>query len=230
MKKLLVTTLVLLAINVQAESVFRRSNGSEPKSIDPQLATENAGSAIIYDNFEGLTTTNAKGEVIPGVAEKWEVSDDGKIYTFHLRDNAKWSNGEPVTADDFVYAWQRAVNPATGGEYAFILYPVKNAEAIASGQEKNLEALGIKALDGRTLQVELNYPTPYFPSLMTHYTTYPVPRKTVEQFGDKWTRPEHIVSNGAYHLSEWKPQASITAEKSPTYWNHDHVAIDKVIY
>lgn len=230
MKKLLVTTLVLLAINAQAENVFRRSNSSEPKSIDPQLATENAGSAIIYDNFEGLTTTNAKGEVIPGVAEKWEVSDDGKIYTFHLRDNAKWSNGEPVTADDFVYAWQRAVNPATGGEYAFILYPVKNAEAIASGQEKHLEALGIKALDGHTLQVELNYPTPYFPGLMTHYTTYPVPRKTVEQFGDKWTRPEHIVSNGAYHLSEWKPQASITAEKSPTYWNHDHVAIDKVIY
>ena len=230
MKKALLTSLILLALNAQAESVFRRGNSSEPKSIDPQLASENAGSNVIYDTFEGLTSNDAAGKLIPGVAEKWEISDDGKTYTFHLRDNAKWSNDTPVTAGDFVYAWRRAVNPATGSEYAFILYPVKNAEAIASGTEKNIEALGIKAIDDRTLQVELNNPTPYFLDLLTHYTSYPVPQKTVEQYGDKWTQPEHIVSNGAYHLTEWKAQAKIAAEKSPTYWNKDQVAIDKIIY
>ena len=172
-------TLLALAFSAQAETVFRRANGSEPKSIDPQLASESAGSAVIYDNFEGLASAAADGTIIPGVAEKWEVSADGKTYTFHLRDNAKWSDGSPVTAADFVYAWQRAVNPASGGEYAFILYPVKNAEAIATGAEKDLNALGIKALDERTLQVELNTPTPYFISLLTHYTSYPVPQKTI---------------------------------------------------
>ena len=160
---LLTAAISIAAQAANAESILRRGNGSEPHSIDPQTAEGVPESNILRDLFEGLIGEDASGNLVPGVAEKWEVSDDGKIYTFHLRDNAKWSNGEPVTADDFVYAWQRAVNPATGGEYAFILYPVKNAEAIASGQEKNLEALGIKALDGRTLQVELNYPTPYFP-------------------------------------------------------------------
>ena len=139
MKKALLTSLILFALNAQAESVFRRSNGSEPKSIDPQLASENAGSNVIYDTFEGLTSNDAAGKLIPGVAEKWEISEDGKTYTFHLRDNAKWSDDTPVTAGDFVYAWRRAVNPATGSEYAFILYPVKNAEAIAGGTEKNIE-------------------------------------------------------------------------------------------
>ena len=229
-KRLLLPTLLALAFSAQAETVFRRANGSEPKSIDPQLASESAGSAVIYDNFEGLASAAADGTIIPGVAEKWEVSADGKTYTFHLRDNAKWSDGSPVTAADFVYAWQRAVNPASGGEYAFILYPVKNAEAIATGAEKDLNALGIKALDERTLQVELNAPTPYFISLLTHYTSYPVPQKAIEQHGDKWTQPGNIVTNGAYRVSEWKPQALLAAEKSPTYWNHEQVAIDKVIY
>ena len=230
MKKALLTSLILLALNAQAESVFRRSNGAEPKSIDPQLASENAGSNVIYDTFEGLVSNTANGELIPGVAEKWEISDDGKTYTFHLRENAKWSNDTPVTAGDFVYAWRRAVNPATGGEYAFILYPVKNAEAIASGTEKNIEALGIKAIDAHTVQVELNNPTPYFLDLTAHYITYPIPQKIVEQYGDKWTQPGNIVSNGAYHLTEWKAQANIVAEKSPTYWNKDQVSIDKVVY
>ena len=230
MKKALLASVILLAIQAQAESVFRRNNGAEPKSIDPQLAAESAGSNVIYDNFEGLTSADASGKTVPGVAEKWEVSDDGKTWTFHLRDNAKWSDGSPVTAADFVYAWRRAVNPATGSEYAFILYPVKNAEAIASGSEKNIEALGIKAIDERTVQIELENPTPYFLDLTTHYTTYPVPQKAVEQHGDTWTQPGNIITNGAYHLTDWKTQAHITAEKSPTYWNKDQVAIDKVIY
>ena len=230
MKKALLTSLILFALNAQAESVFRRSNSAEPKSIDPQLASENAGSNVIYDTFEGLVSNTASGEITPGVAEKWEISEDGKTYTFHLRENAKWSNDTPVTAGDFVYAWRRAVNPATGGEYAFILYPVKNAEAIASGTEKNIEALGIKAIDAHTVQVELNNPTPYFLDLTAHYITYPIPQKIVEQYGDKWTQPGNIVSNGAYKLTKWKAQSDIVVEKSPTYWNKDQVSIDKVVY
>lgn len=230
MKRILLVSLLFAACAAQAESVFRRGNGSEPKSIDPQLASESAGSAIIVDTFEGLTTLGIDAEILPGVAEKWDVSEDGKTYTFHLRANAKWSNGEPVTAQDFVYAWQRAVNPATGGEYAFILYPVENAEKIANGEEKDLNALGVKAVDARTLQVNLNHPTPYFLDSLSHYATYPVPQKVIEQHGDKWTQPGNIVTNGAYVVTEWQPQAHIAAKKSPHYWNADKVSIDKVIY
>ncbi|MDO5091232.1 MAG: peptide ABC transporter substrate-binding protein [Cardiobacteriaceae bacterium] len=230
MKKTLIASLLLAALSAQAETVFRRGNGSEPKSIDPQLASESSGSAIIYDTFEGLMTLGADASILPGVAEKWDISEDGKKYTFHLRDNAKWSNGDPVTAHDFVYAWQRAVNPATGGEYAFILYAVENAKKIAEGEEKDLSTLGIKAVDDRTLEITLDNPTPYFLDLLTHYTTYPVPQKVIEQHGEKWTQPGNIVSNGAYLVSEWQPQAQITAKKSDTYWNAANVAIDKVVY
>lgn len=230
MKKTVLASLIMLALTAQAETVFRRGNGSEPKSIDPQLASESSGSAIIYDTFEGLTTLGADAAILPGVAEKWDVTEDGLTYTFHLRNTAKWSNGEPVTAHDFVYAWQRAVNPATGGEYAFILYPVVNAEKIANGEEKDLSTLGIKALDDHTLEVKLQNPTPYFPDLLTHYTTYPVPKKVIDEHGDKWTQPGKIVTNGAYIVSEWQPQAQISAKKSDTYWNAANVAIDKVTY
>lgn len=228
-------TTILLALGAAfatsalAETVFRRDNGSEPKSIDPQLASESSGSNVIYDTFEGLTKTNIQGKVVPGMAEKWEVSEDGKTYTFHLRE-AKWSNGEPVTAQDFVYAWQRAVNPKTGSEYAFVLYPVVNGEAIANGEEKDLNQLGIKALDAKTLEVKLRNPVPYFLGLTAHYTTYPVPQKIVEKYGEKWIQPEHFVSNGAYHLTQWQPQSQITLEKSSTYYDAEHVSIDKVIF
>ena len=230
MKKTLLATLLFAALTAQAESVFRRGNGSEPKSIDPQLASESSGSAIIYDTFEGLTTLGMDASILPGVAEKWDISEDGKTYTFHLRNNAKWSNGDPVTAHDFVYAWQRAVNPATGGEYAFILYPIVSAEKIANGEEIDLNTLGAKAIDDHTLEVTLANPTPYFLDLLTHYTSYPVPKKVIEAHGDKWTQPGNIVSNGAYLVTEWQPQSQITAKKSDTYWNAANVAIDKVIY
>lgn len=229
MKKILLCTLICTAVAAQAETVFRRDNGSEPKSIDPQLASEDAGANVLYDTFEGLTKQTIAGNIVPGMAESWEVSPDGKTYTFHLRD-ALWSDGTPVSAEDFVYAWQRAVNPSTGSEYAFILYPVKNAEAIATGEEKNPATLGVKAADARTLIVTLNHPTPYFLELLSHYTTFPVPQKVVEAYGNQWTKPAHFVSNGAYHLSEWKPQAQISAVKSDTYWNKNQVSIDKVIY
>lgn len=231
MKKLSLLALALMAWqSASAEIVFRRENGAEPKSIDPQIASESSGSAILYDTFEGLIKQHISGELLPGMAESWEVSEDGKKYVFKLREGLLWSDGKPLKASDFVYAWHRAVNPETGGEYGFILAPVKNAEKITSGEEKDLNALGIKALDDRTLEVELENATPYFLGLLTHYTTYPVPQHVVEKHGKEWTRAENIVSNGAYKIIEWQTNSHVTAVKSDTYYDKDKVQIDKVIF
>ena len=230
MKKALLASLLLWLNPAWAESVLRRDNGTEPHSIDPQLVRDDAGSAIIYDTFEGLTAFNPEGKVVPGVAESWDISTDGTSYTFHLRDNAQWSNGEAVTAQDFVYAWQRALNPATQSSHAFILYPVKNAENIARGAEPDLNALGIRAADARTVEVTLENPTPYFLELTAFPTAMPVPQHVIETHGEQWTRPEHFVSNGAYRLRDWQPQAHIRVQKSPTYWDAANVAIDTVVF
>ncbi|MBV7434977.1 peptide ABC transporter substrate-binding protein [Cardiobacteriaceae bacterium TAE3-ERU3] len=232
MKRFFPTALALaiaIAGSAHAAGMLQRDNGAEPASIDPQLASEDAGHRILIDTFEGLTATGPEGGIIPGVAESWETSEDGKTWLFHLRDTT-WSDGTPLTAHDFVYGWQRAVDPATGSTYAFVLFPVKNAEAIANGEIKDLDQLGIKALDDHTLQVELENPTPYFAQLLNHYTTYPAPRHVIEQYGKEWTQPEHIVSNGAFHITDWTPQASITAKKSDTYWDKDNVSLDGVVY
>lgn len=229
MKKTLLSV-ALLSFYAHAETVFNRNNGAEPKSIDPQIASESSGSAILYDTFEGLTKQHISGKILPGMAEKWDISEDGLKYTFHLRKDAKWSDGTPLTAHDFVYAWQRAVNPETGSEYSFILYGVKNAEKIANGEEKDLNTLGIKALDDHTVEVELINPLPYFIELVSFYTTFPAPKHVIEKHDKNWTQPQNIVSNGAYTITEWKPQASITAKKSDTYYGKDSVQIDKVVY
>ena len=230
MKKSLLWLALLASSFSSAESVLRRVNGAEPRSIDPQLASESAGAAIIYDLFEGLTQTHIDGRIIPGLAEKWEISPDGKNYKFFLRPDAKWSDGQPLKASDVVFAWQRAVNPATASEYAFILAPVKNARAITAGEIKDLNLLGIRALDDHTLAVELEEATPYFLDLLAHYTTYPVPQHVVEAEGKQWTQPGKLVSSGAYQLSSWQPQAQLTVSKSPHYYDAAHVKIDKVIF
>ncbi|MFD2208004.1 peptide ABC transporter substrate-binding protein [Kiloniella antarctica] len=212
------------------EMVFHRGNGSEPGSLDPQISEGVPSSHILRDIFEGLTAEHTDGSLIPGQAESWTISPDGTKFTFKLRADAVWSNGDPVTAHDFVYAWQRAVAPATGSEYSFLLYPLQNAQAIAGGEEKDLSQLGAKALDDRTLEVQLEGPAPYFLGMITHSVAYPVHKATVEAHGEKWTRPENIVSNGAFKLSEWTPQSRIVSVKSDTYWNKDTVKLDKVVY
>lgn len=227
-------TLLAVAINcavqtAAAETVLRRGNGTEPKGIDPQTSEGTAEANIMRDLFEGLLARDRDTKLIPGVAEKWEISEDGKTYTFHLRDT-QWSDGTPLTAEDFVYAWQRDVNPATGGKYSFLLYPVKNAQALTEGQNKDLNQLGIKALDARTLQIELEASTPYFLEILAHASTYPVPRHIVEKHGKNWTRPENIATNGAYTLKNWQPNAHMTLNKSGTYWDKGNVKIDQVIY
>ena len=162
--------------------------------MDPQLAQGMPEMHILRDMFVGLVDEDAGAHLIPGVAEKWDVSADGKTWTFHLRDN-NWSDGTPVTAHDFVYAWQRGVDPAVGSKYSFFLYPIKNAKEITEGKQ-NPDTLGVSAPDDKTLVVELNNPTPYFAGLLTNAVTYPVPKHIVEKHGKDWTRacnPRYIL-------------------------------------
>ncbi len=198
------------------------------KSLDPAKNTDVEGSDVLRSLFEGLMNENAKGEMIPGVAESHEVSDDQLTYTFKLRD-AKWSNGEPVTAQDFVFAWQRVVNPETASEYAWYmeLMNVKNATEIVAGEAKP-EELGIKAIDDKTLEVTLTTPTPYFVSTLSHATTYPVPQAVVEEFGDNWTQPDNLVGNGAFTLASHNLGVEIVLEKNPEYWDAENVLMETV--
>lgn len=213
----------------QAEMVFHRGNGAEPETINPHKSTGVPEANIEADIFEGLTSYAADGAIIPGAAEKWEISDDGKVYTFHLRQNAKWSNGDPVTAADFVFGFQDALNPETAADYGVILDVIVNAAEIRTGAEKDFSKLGAEAVDDHTLKVTLTGPTPYFLGLLRHPIAYPVHKATVEKFKDEWTKPGNIVSNGAYKLTEWTPQASLTYVKNEHYWDAANVKVDKVV-
>ena len=213
-----------------AETVFHRGNGAEPESLDPHKLTGVPEANILYDLSEGLLVLSPTAEPAPGVAESWDISDDGKTYTFHLRQNAKWSNGDPVTAEDFVYSLRRAVDPATASDYAPILTVIQNADPIISGEEKDLTKLGVQAVDPHTLKITLNSSTPYFLGLLTHSISWPVHKATVEKFGDQWTRPGNSVTNGPYTIQEWVPQSRIVLAKNPNFWDAANVKIDKVIY
>src|SRR5215471_3731132 len=195
------------------EVVLRRGNAAEPSSLDPHFATGTWEDNVISDLLIGLTTDDASGRPIPGAAESWETSTDGLTWTFHLR-NHQWSNGKPVTAGDFVYAWQRILDPKTAASYASILYVFKNAQAIASGKMKP-EELGAHAIDDKTLELKLENPAPYLPELLMHMTAYPLDKEVVESKGREWTRPGTYVGNGPYTLSEWIPNDHITLIKNP---------------
>ena len=228
MKKTLLSLLLLSGL-ATAGQVLNRGNGAEPKSLDPQIAEGIPEANILMDLFEGLTAESASGELIPGLAEKWDVAEDGKTYTFHLRD-AKWSDGSPVLASDLVYAWRRAVDPAVGSKYSFLLFPVLNAEEITTGKEKDLTKLGVEAPDDKTVVVKLKQPTPYFLNILTHQVSYPVPQKVVEKFGKDWTKPDNMASNGAFKLAKWVPNGSIALDKSDSYWDKDKVQLDQVVF
>ncbi len=213
-----------------AQQVLHRGNGSEPETLDPQKSTGVPEAMIAVDLFEGLVTYGLNAETVPGVAEKWDVSKDGTVYTFYLRTNAKWSNGDPVTAEDFVYSFRRLVDPATAAEYAWVVDPILNAEQIRTAVEKDMTKLGVKALNAHTLQITLKASTPYFLSLLQHHSTWPVHKATVEKFGDQWTRPGNSVSNGAYVMAEWIPQSRIMLKKNPYFHAANSVKIDTVYY
>lgn len=211
------------------EQVLHRGNGEEPQTLDPHLAEGVPSSHILRDLFEGLTSEGPDGTVVPGAAARWNISRDGKVYTFYLRREAMWSNGDPVTAEDFVYGLRRSANPETASNYAQVLMPIVNAQEVLAG-ELPVPSLGVEALDEYTLQISLNNPTPYFLGLLNHSSTYPVHRASVEEHGRAFSRPGNLVSNGPFMLVDWVVRSHVLLEKNPFYWDADHVYLQQVYY
>ena len=209
--------------------VLRWGNGAEPQSVDPHRTEGVPGSNIGRDLFEGLISEAPDGTVIGGAAESWQVSDDDRTYTFALRRDARWSNGDPVTADDFVYSLRRSLDPATLSRYTFILNPIVNAEAAAAGRLPTTD-IGVRAVDTHTLEIELVNSTPYFLGLLTHSASYPVHPPSIAAHGGQYARPGNLVSNGAYQLDEWVVQSHVKLVRNPFYWDNDETTIDEVWY
>lgn len=217
------------------QQILHIGNGNEPADIDPHITTGIPENHIQLAVFEGLVSKNSKNlEVIPGVAESWEIAEDGLHYVFHLRKNARWSNGDPVTADDFVWSWQRALLPSLGNQYAYAFYGIRNAEAFNKGTITDFEQVGVKAVDDYTLRVELVRPVPYFLDLLDHHAMDPVHRATIEKFGEPgdrgtaWTKPGNFVGNGPFTMKEWIPNKVVVVEKNPFYWDASAVKLKEV--
>lgn len=221
--------------NTDVQNVLRVGSDGEPASLDPYLVTGHTEHRILTSLFEGLTTANQKTlEVEPGVAESWEVTPDGLTYTFKLNPNAKWSNGEPVTAHDFVYGWKRHLTAKLASEYAYMLWCLKNGEKYNKGEVADFNEVGAKAVDDTTLVVNLEYPAPYFLSMQIHYSWFPVHQATVEKFGpmddrtNRWILPGNMVSNGPFKLISWEPNQSIRVEKNEHYWDAARIKLEAV--
>ncbi|HIH4846789.1 TPA: oligopeptide ABC transporter substrate-binding protein OppA [Morganella morganii] len=205
-----------------------RNNGSEPQSLDPHKVEGVPEANIIRDLMEGITLEGPGGEILPGSAISWE-NKDFKVWTFKIREDAKWSNGDPVTAQDFVYSWRRLADPNTASPYAsYLQYAhVVNIDDVIAGKKKP-EELGIKALDDKTLELTLSEEVPYIPKLLAHNSMSPVHPATVEKFGDKWTQPGNYVSNGAYTLKDWVVNEKIELTRNPKYWDNEKTVINNV--
>jgi len=207
-----------------------RGSGSEVSSLDPQKVEGKTASIILRDLLEGLTTEDENGDLMPLIAKRW-VTTDNKTFVFYLREDVKWSNGDPVTANDFVYSWRRLADPATASPYAWFLEmtTMLNAADIIKGDKKP-ETLGVKALNDFTLEVKLNDAIPYFPKMLVHTPVKPVHKATVEKFGSKWTRPENFVGNGAFNLKKWVVNERLVLEKNTHYMDAEQVIIEQVTY
>ncbi len=203
-------------------------NAGEPLTLDPSKSQNVWEGNIQYDLFVGLTQWNARGEVVPGMATSWEVSPDGLIWTFHLRD-AQWSDDVPVTAGDFVFALQRLENPATASPTAYLFYPIAGAEAVNEGKAA-LATIGARALDPHTLQLTLTHPAPYLPLLLVHTSALPLPAHVIQRWGDAWLDPAHIVSNGPYVLKSWQIGQRVLLARNPRFWDNGSVCFDQISY
>ncbi|HVK90594.1 MAG TPA: peptide ABC transporter substrate-binding protein, partial [Mycoplana sp.] len=212
-----------------AEAVLHRGNAGEPQTLDQAHTSINIEEFILKDLYEGLTIYDAAGKIVPGAAETWDLSDDGLTYTFKLRSDAKWSDGSPVTAEDFVFSFQRIEDPKTAAGYANILYPIKNAEKVNKGEMKPSE-LGIKAVDDKTVEITLERPTPFFLELLAHQTALPVSKASVEKNGADFVKPGVMVSNGAFKLVSHVPNDNLVVEKNASYWDNGNVKLDKVVF
>ncbi|MFL0810080.1 MAG: peptide ABC transporter substrate-binding protein [Agarilytica sp.] len=215
--------------------IFHKGNGTEPSDIDPHTTTGMPEYHIQHAIFEPLVSLNPETlEPMPAVAESWTSTEDGLTYTFTIRKNAAWSNGEPVTANDFVYSWKRALMPALGNQYAYSLYVLKNAERFHKGEVSDFSEVGATALNDNTLQVVLEHKTPYFLKLLDHHSLYPVHKGTVEKFGNiddrgtDWTRAENFVGNGAFKIKEWVPNQVFSVEKNEHYWDISNVSLNEI--
>ena len=203
-------------------------NNSEALTLDPQKSNLIDEFSIIGDLIMGLTTDAPDGSPAPGMATSWEVSPDGLTWTFHLRDS-KWSDGVPVTADDFVYAYHRILDPKTASIYAYLVYILKNGQAVNEGKA-DPSTLGAKALDAHTLQLTLEHPAPYLPEIAKHQSFFPVPKHVVEKWGDDWVQPAHFVGNGPYKLETWRLGDYIRVQKNPLFFDAANVCIDRIDY
>ena len=212
----------------EAATILRRASQVEPETLDPQKSAGGPEQAIEMDLFEGLTTYDAGARPVAGVAERWETSADGLIWTFHLRPDAKWSDGTPVTADDFVAAFQRLIDPATASPSAEMFGVLAAATRIIAGKEKNLAALGVTAVDPRTLRLTLEHPMPLLPNLLATVVAAPINRAAFAKFGDQWTRPGNLVSNGPYTLASWAPQSEVVLKRNTAFRDTASVAFDEV--
>ncbi len=219
-----------------AGKILHFGNQAEPQDLDPHTVTGTPEHRLMLTFFEGLVSEDPQLNIVPGVAERWDISADGLVYTFHLRANAKWSNGDPLTAQDFVQTYQRMLTPALGAEYAYMLYNhIAGAKDYYDGKLKDFSQTGFKATDARTFQLTLTQPTPFLLHALNFYAWYPVHTPTLKKFGaldqrrnSKWTRPENFVSNGPYVLKEWRSGQKIIATRSPTYWDRERVKIDEI--
>jgi oligopeptide transport system substrate-binding protein len=208
------------------DKTFNRGNAAEPDTLDPQKIQTSWENNIVGDMFMGLMTEDVAGNPTLGAAESYTQSNDGLTYTFKIRDH-KWSDGVPVTAQDFVFSFRRILDPKTAAQYASLLYPIKNAQPVNGGKMPG-SALGVRAIDDRTLEMNFEYQVPYLPQLLRHYTCMPVPRHVVEKHGDQWLQPQNIATNGAYILKEWVPNDHITIVKNPHFYDAKNVTIDTV--
>ncbi len=225
-----------LATIAAREKILLKGNGTEPDTLDPHFAQSTTEHHVLMALFEGLVEEHPDNdeEVIPGVAERWEILDNASRWIFHLREKARWSDGEPVTAGDFVFAYQRQLTPATGAMYASMLYKLKGAEDFHQGRSQDFASVGVKALNDRTLELTLAGPMPYFLKMLPHFTWYPLPRHVLPKYGgisdryNQWTRPGKIVSNGAFRLKEHVFKKEIRMERNPHYWDAATVKLNGI--
>ncbi|NWH08634.1 MAG: peptide ABC transporter substrate-binding protein [Alphaproteobacteria bacterium] len=214
--------------HAQSPMILHRGNGAEPESLDPLRAEGQWENHIIGDMMLALYTEDAEANPIPGAASSYEVSPDGLTWTFRLRDHS-WSDGVPVTADDFVFAYRRILDPANAGKYASILFDIKNARLVNEGKLP-VDALGVSAIDAKTLSISLEHPAPYLLQMVMHQTWFPVPKHKVEELGDDWVKAGNYVSNGPYVLAEWRPNDRVKLVKSPTFYDAANVKIDEIYF
>ena len=219
------------------DGVFHLGNGTEPQAIDPHITSGVPEHRIIQSIFEGLVTKNPYSlEIEAGVAQSWEISEDGRLYTFHINEEARWSNGDPITAEDFRWSWQRALDPALGNQYNYMYFPIVNAEEFATGRIADFDEVGVTVIDEHTLEVALRAPTSYFLQTLDHQSMFPVHRATLEAHGSpsdrlsQWARPGNIVSNGAFELTEWRINSHLRVEKSENYWDADNVSLNAIVF